>query len=139
MPAPTPQPPDIATIVELANKGDWPAAVRFCQALLKTDSCNAPAHYYYALVQHHSGAVAEAEQALKRAIYLDRNFALAHYQLGLVRKDAHDLARCRKSFRNALGALSNVPDNLAVSQCGQITALDLRELATHQLDLLGQT
>jgi chemotaxis protein methyltransferase CheR len=139
MPAPTPQQPDIATIVELANKGDWPTAVRFCQALLKTDSCNAPAHYYYALVQHYSGAVAEAEQALKRAIYLDRNFALAHYQLGLVRKDAHDLARCRKSFRNALGALSNVPDNLAVSPCGQITALDLRELATHQLDLLGQT
>jgi chemotaxis protein methyltransferase CheR len=137
---PAPSPPsvaDIATVAVLANKGDWPGALQTCRSILETNSCNAPAHYYYALVQQHSGAVVEAEQALKRTIYLDRDFALAHYQLGLLRKDAHDLARCRQSFRNALAALGKLPDDSTISPCGQITALDLRELATHQLDLLG--
>jgi chemotaxis protein methyltransferase CheR len=118
--------------------GDWTAAAHDCEAFLKVDSCNAPAHYYYALVQYYAGAAAAAEQALKRAIYLDGNFALAHYQLGLLRKDAQDQALCSRSFQNVLGALRDVPDEVPVSPCGAITALDLRELASRQLELLGR-
>jgi chemotaxis protein methyltransferase CheR len=129
---------DIGALADLANKGDWAAAAQYCRALLKAEACNPSVHYYHALIAQYSGLAAEAEQALKRAIYLDQGFALAHYQLGLVRKDAHDLARCRRSFHNALSALGNVPDEACVSPCGQITAFDLRDLAARQLVLLGQ-
>lgn len=134
--APAPQ-PDIAAIVAFADKADWPAAARTCEDLLAADNCNAPAHYYYALVQQYSGTAGAAEQALRRAIYLDGDFALAHYQLGLMRKDADDTAQCRRSFRNVLGALSRLPDDRPVDPCGQITARELRALATKQLELLA--
>jgi chemotaxis protein methyltransferase CheR len=130
--------PSIDTLVALANKGDWIAAARYCEALLAADSCNAPAQYYYALVQHYSGATDKAEQALRRALYLDRNFALAHYQLGLMRKDAGDTAQCGRSFRNVLGVLSDLPDDRPVSPCGRIAAHELRELAAQQLALLSR-
>lgn len=136
-PADAPQ-PSIETIIDLANKGDWVAAAHYCEAFLRADSCNAPAQYYYALVQQYSGAADAAEQALKRAIYLDSRFALAHYQLGLVRKDTHGAAVCIRSFQNVLDALHNLPDDDPVSPCGQITALNLRELATQQLEILAQ-
>jgi hypothetical protein len=55
-----------------------------------------------------------------------------------LRKEAHAVAQCRRSFRNVLSALQQLPDDRAVSPCGRITALDLRELASQQLQLLGQ-
>jgi chemotaxis protein methyltransferase CheR len=131
--------PSIETIVALANKGEWETAAHYCEAFLRSDTCNAAAHYYYALVLQYSGAAAAAEKALKRAIYLDRDFALAHYQLGLVRKDARAFPQCSRSFRNAINALRQLPDDHAVSPCGQVTAHDLRELATQQLQFLERS
>lgn len=128
---------DIATIVALANRGDWASAAHHCETMLAADACNAEANYFHALVLQSTGAHAAAEQALKRAIFLDRGFALAHYQLALARKEAHDIAACVKAFRNTLDALSQTPDAEVVSPCGQITALELRELAAQQLELLG--
>ncbi len=127
---------DLAAIVELANRGDWENASRQCREILAAEPFNAAAHYFHALVLLSTGATVEAEQALRRAIYLDRAFALAHYQLGLARKEAHDFAGGIKAFRNALDALGNTPDDQAISPCGQITALNLRELAIQQLELL---
>jgi chemotaxis protein methyltransferase CheR len=134
---PQQSPLDIKAIVELANRGDWETAARHCRAILAADSFNAPAHYYYALILQSMGAAAEAEQALRRAIYLDRGFALAHYQLGLARKDAHDPVGSGKAFRNTLDILSQTPDDRPISPCGQVTALHLRELASQQLELLN--
>ena len=133
-----PKPPatDLASIVEFANRGDWENASRHCQAILATDSFNAAAHYFYALVLQSSGAAAEGEQELRRAIYLDRGFALAHYQLGLMRKSARDQSGSIKAFRNALDALGRTPDDQSISPCGQITARHLKELAAQQLELL---
>jgi chemotaxis protein methyltransferase CheR len=127
----------LAAIVDLANRGDWQNASRQCQAILAAEPFNAAAHYFHALVLHSTGAIGEAEQALRRAIYLDRAFALAHYQLGLARKEVHDTAGGVRAFRNALDALGNTPDDRAISPCGQITALHLRELATQQLELMS--
>ena len=128
--------PDIAAIIEFANKGDWDKAARHCKEILSADVCNAVAHYYHGLILHYSGARTDAEQAWRRAIYLDREFALAHYQLGLVLKEAHDASGSAKAFHNAIAILKRLPDDRSVSPCDQITAIELRELATQQLEFL---
>lgn len=133
-----PRLPDIGAIIEFANRGDWENAAKHCREILRIDACNVAAHYYYGLVLHYTGAKAEAEQAWRRAVYLDRDFALAHYQLGLARKDAHDGLGSRRAFRNTIDALDGVPDDRPISPCDQITALDLRELANQQLELLAR-
>ena len=135
-PVRTPAGADIQAVVDLANSGDWHDAAERCAAILAADPFNAPAHYYYALVLQSTGAHGEAEKALRRAIYLDRGFALAHYQLGLARKDARDIDACVRALRNTLDALDGLPDQRPISPCGQITALDLRELALQQLEIL---
>jgi chemotaxis protein methyltransferase CheR len=131
-------PPTLDAIIALADRGEWDMAAHRCTELLRTDSCNAAAHYYDALVQLYAGRSAGAELALKRAVYLDPNFALAHYQLGLMHKEAHEVDRCAKSFANALSALGAVPDDAPASPCGRITARELQDLAALQLALLNR-
>lgn len=136
-PAEAPRLPDIRVIIDFANRGDWSNASHHCDEILRTDSCNVAAHYYRGLVLQYTGATAEAEEAWRRTVYLDRAFALAHYQIGLARKDAKDLAGSRKAFVNTIEALKGVPDERSVSPCDEVTANDLRELATQQLGFLA--
>jgi chemotaxis protein methyltransferase CheR len=133
----TVRPCGLTDIATLADRGEWQAAVQSCELLLRTDPCNAGAHYYHALVQHSRGATAAAELALKRAIYLDRDFALAHYQLAVLRKEGGALVQSRQSLCNVLDALESLPDERPISPCGRIIARDLRALAIRQLDALG--
>lgn len=126
----------LQAVIECADKGDWPTASRHCEALIARDCCNAPAHYYHALVKHNCGARAEAEAGLRRAIYIDRGFALAHFQLALLRKEMRDVDGCRRWLHNAIAALSGIPDESSVSPCGGVTARELRELACRQLHCL---
>lgn len=136
-PAPAQTAPDIATIISFANRGDWANAARHCEEVLTADACNAAAHYYHGLILQVTGAREEAERSWRRAVYLDRSFALAHYQIGLARKDARDVDGSRRAFSNTITVLSDTPDDRSVSPCDQITALDLRELAAQQLQLLA--
>jgi chemotaxis protein methyltransferase CheR len=133
------KPPEIGAIVALADRGEWADAGRRCEHLLRIDPCNVKAHYYYGLVLQSIGAPREAEQAWRRAIYLDRDFALAHYQLGLARKQADDVPGSIRAFRNTLDVLSGAPDDRQVSPCDHVTALDLRALAIRQLGALAAT
>ncbi len=128
----------IATLVELANRGEWTGAARCCRAMLDADPCNAAAYYYLGLVLYSTGAPVEAERAWRRAVYLDRDFALVHYQLGLARKDVEDVSGSCRAFSNALQALRDSPDDRPVSPCRQVTAGELREMTTRQLRLMAE-
>ena len=111
------------------------AAARICEELLAADNCNAPAHYYYALVQQYSGAASEAEQALRRAIDL---MAISRSRItsSACCEGCDDTSQCCRSFRNVLGVLGPLADDHPVDPCGGITARELRALATRQLELL---
>src|SRR3546814_5296099 len=75
--------PDAATVLtearRLANGGDWTSATGLCQQLIDLEPLDADAHYLLALILGHQGHEAAA-QSLRRAVYIDRGFALAHYQ-----------------------------------------------------------
>lgn len=133
-----PRPPslDIDEIIDSANRGDWARAAKKCAALLKRDTCNAQARYYHALVLHHTGHAREAERELKRALYADRDFALAHYQLGMFRKGAGDVRGSRRAFCNVMDLLDHAPADMPVSARGDVTADELRMLASQQLQSL---
>src|SRR3546814_4182430 len=100
--------PDAATVLtearRLANGGDWTSATGLCQQLIDLEPLDADAHYLLALILGHQGHEAAA-QSLRRAVYIDRGFALAHYQLGRLAVDAADAGPARRSLRNALTVL----------------------------------
>jgi chemotaxis protein methyltransferase CheR len=121
----------------LADSGNWEAATEVTRKLLETDALNGPAYFMLGLIQEHAGASEEARAAFRRAIYLDRGFALAHYHLGASLKGNREWEMARKAFRNVLQILDGSRGEEPVPHGDGITIGELCELARMHLDLVG--
>lgn len=120
-----------APIVEA--DGDWATAEARYRAEVASMPTSPLAHYFLALVLDHGErpAEVEAEHALRRALYLDRGFAMAHFHLGALLRRRGDLAGALKAFSNALRSLSGLEENMSVP-AAELSAAELRNV------LLGQ-
>jgi chemotaxis protein methyltransferase CheR len=133
---PPPAPVELSDIRLLADRGECEKALQAVRALLKTQNLNPAAHFYHALVLEQMGLHAETERSLRRAIYLDRDFVLAHYCLGLCLQKKRDTHRAIRSFQNVLTFLSQVDETQHFPYGNGITAADLRELTEMNLEVL---
>jgi chemotaxis protein methyltransferase CheR len=104
--------------------------------LLESDGLEPVVHFYYALILEQSGDLAEAEVSLRRALYLDRGFVLAHYHLGLFLQRKGDARQAVRSFENVLELLSRKGDAFRFADGDGMTAGGLRELTQMQLEVL---
>jgi chemotaxis protein methyltransferase CheR len=144
-PPPAPQPasselapPTLAAVTtelrDAADRGDLTAALAAGRRALEAYP-DAPAlHYYQGLVLHALGRLAEAEESLRRAVYLDSEFVMAHYQLGVTRLAQGRTALGRRSIKTAavLTGTKASDENLP---CGaSLTVADLRDLARLHLE-----
>jgi chemotaxis protein methyltransferase CheR len=126
----------LAAIRTLADRGAWDEAAACCEDALARDRLNATAHFYQGLVFEQTGRHVAAEQALRRAIYLDRGFTLAHYYLGLLlQKLGQDPAAIR-SFRNVLQLLTCAAPEHRFAEGDGITAVELNKLTRMHLEVL---
>ncbi len=69
------------------------------RAALRADPLLPAAHHRFALVAMELGHDAEAAEALRRAIYLDRDLVMAHLALGMLKQRSGDARGARRSFR----------------------------------------
>jgi chemotaxis protein methyltransferase CheR len=120
----------------MADRGEWKTAAGLCRKVIAEDSLNATAHFTLGLILEHAAAASEAEQSLRRAVYLDRSFSLAHYHLGICLQQGSP-AQARKSFENVLRLVDRRPDDEIVPHGDGITVAELRDLARMHLELLG--
>jgi chemotaxis protein methyltransferase CheR len=125
---------DLEGLRQLADRGDWQGAAEYGQALLSRDVLNPQIHFYQALIFENLGRAAEAQRWLRQAIYLDRNFALAHYQLGLALERERQTPAAARSFGNVLKVLASTPDDAIVTAGSGLTATGLKELARTHLE-----
>ncbi len=72
------------------------------------------AHYLRALLHQQSAAWQDAKAALRRALYADREFALAHYYMGELFYTEGNTELARRSWQNALQALRNCQEDTPV-------------------------
>ena len=128
--------PELTAVRLLANQGDVEAAARSCQLLLETQNLNPLVHFYYALVQEQMGLHAETERSLRRAIYLERNFVLAHYYLAVCLQKKGDRSGAARSFQNVLQLLARMDASETFAEGDGITVADLNELAEMNLNVL---
>ncbi len=133
-----PPAPSIEDARLLADSGNWEAATQVTRKLIETDALNSPAYFMLGLIQEHAGASEEARAAFRRAIYLDRGFALAHYHLGASFKGNREWEMARKAFRNVLQILDGSRSEEPVPHGDGITKGELCELARMHLDLVGK-
>jgi chemotaxis protein methyltransferase CheR len=83
------------------------------------------------------GRLRDCDQSLRRAIYLDRNFILPHYHLGLLGLRQGDRAKARRAMRNALTLLNDIDEGSVLAEADGLTAAQLKEMVTTHLDSLG--
>jgi chemotaxis protein methyltransferase CheR len=132
-----PSGPALDEVRLLADRGEWHRAGALARQLTSTDPLNAYAHFMLGLILEHADACQEADSALRRAVYLDRRFALAHYHLGICQQRNREAERARKSFRNVLQLLSSRPAEETVEFGDGMTVSELAELARMHVEVLG--
>jgi chemotaxis protein methyltransferase CheR len=141
-----PRPPDSPVAVapdpidelrRLADRGDWEKALACGSRLLALDGMNPVVHFYHALVLVSLSRTADAERSLRQAIYLDRNFLLAHYHLGITLAKGNQAGSAARSFRNVLRLAGSAADGQNLENGGGLTVAGLKAMAETHLRNLG--
>jgi chemotaxis protein methyltransferase CheR len=128
--------PTVEQVRDLADRGSWHAATALGRQLAAREPLNAAAHFTLGLILESTQSCAEAKEALRRAIYLDRSFALAHFHLATCLQANGEAAQARKSFWNAIRLLDERSPDERLEHADGLTAADLKEMARLHLDLL---
>ena len=112
----------------LANQGKLAEASALCEQAIAADKLDPGLHFLGATILQEQNRESEAIAALKRALYLDSNFALAHFALGNLLLRAGNAPAARKSFENALALLNACPPEDSVPESDGLTAGRFKEI-----------
>ncbi len=105
-----------------ANEGRLAEALMWCQKSISANKLNPATHYLLGLILQEQEAPREAIAALKRALFLDHQFVIAHFVLGnlLLQQTNHrEAGRC---FENALQLLRRYRPGEILPESDGITA-----------------
>jgi chemotaxis protein methyltransferase CheR len=88
-----------------ANQGELATALHWCERSIGADRVNPDGYYQMAVVLLEQGQPEEAMLALKRTLYLDQDFVLAHFTLGNLYRSQSRHKEAGKYFANTLSLL----------------------------------
>ena len=91
----------------LANCGKLPEALLCCEAILRQEGINLLIHFTMAMILLALEDVTAAEAALRKTLFLEREFVMGHYQLGLLLLRTNRRALGLKSLQNACAITQN--------------------------------
>ena len=120
---------------QLGDEGRWVEAAQACAPLLERDRLDPHVHFLYALILERMHDHGGAEQAFRRAIYLDRGFAVAHYHLALLLAKTERRESALHSLRNVQRLLAGLDANHQIAGTDGLTVGDLAQLAELQLSV----
>ncbi len=103
--------PQMHKATALANLGKLDAAAKICEHCIREFPTDKHAYLVQGLVQMEQGQRRKAEQALRKALFLDHGCVEAHYQLGMLLLHGAQRQAGLKSLENALRlAVKGDPD-----------------------------
>ncbi len=111
-----------------ANDGHLDLAEESCRQALAIDRLAPERHYLLALIQQERGDARGAAESLKRALYADPDFILAHVALAGLAMTEGRRAEARRCHRNALGLLNTLDPSDKVPEGDGLTAGRLIEI-----------
>jgi chemotaxis protein methyltransferase CheR len=112
----------------LANQGKLEEALCCCEEAISADKCNARLHYLLATILEEQKQLYKASVSLTKALYLDRNFVLAHFALANLSLRSGKTADARKHFNNVTEILSGCKKDDIIPESEGITAGRLAEI-----------
>lgn len=114
-------PRDVDTSAEAraaADRGELATALEACDRSLAANKLNPRLHFLRSCILQELGRTAEAEAALRRVLYIEPNFVMAHYALGLLLQERAPLLALRH-LREATRILgSRIPGEVAEESDG---------------------
>jgi chemotaxis protein methyltransferase CheR len=126
----------IERVRSLADQGDVEGALQLCLSLTSNEPLNAVLYFYSGLLFDQLARLIPAADALSRAIYLDREFVLAHYYLGIVQQKLANMPGATKSFRNVMQLLEGREQTASLPNADGLNVADLNELTSMHMETL---
>jgi len=111
-----------------ANQGELREARRWCERAIASDKLSPGLHYLRATILQEQGGTEEAVMSLKRALYLDPDFVLAHFAMGVLNSRRGKLKETEKHFKNVITLLRNRQQEEILPESDGITAGRLGEI-----------
>lgn len=111
-----------------ANQGKLDEAIAWCEKAIAADKLNPAHHYLLATIQQEHGQRDAAAQSLKRALYLDPDFVLAHFALGALCLSQGQRREAERHFDNALALLHAHSQDEILPESEGLTASRLGEI-----------
>jgi chemotaxis protein methyltransferase CheR len=128
----------VGWIRALANQGALEEAGRIAARALAAAGPTPELLYLHGVLLLQAGRVADAAAALRRALYLDRGFIVAHVTLADAQQREGGTDQARRSLRNASTLLAALPDDAVVRGSDGELAGRMRELVRVKLRLLSE-
>jgi chemotaxis protein methyltransferase CheR len=113
---------------EAADKGRLSEAVGLCEKAIDADKLNASLYYLKATILLETGKADEAAMCLRQAIYIDRDFILAHFALGHLMHQQERNNEAKKHFETACALLMHYGQEEILPESGGISAGRLMEI-----------
>lgn len=127
-PTETPGTPPPVAARAFANEGRLSDALASCDRWIESERANAAAHYLKAVVLLECGRSDEARGSLRRALYIEPTFVLAHFALGNLAASRELRAEADRHFTNALELLRRMSPDDVVPESEGLTAARLVEV-----------
>lgn len=117
-----------------ANMGRLEEASMWCESIKSTDTLNKAAYTLLATIRQEEARVEEAITNLKKAVYLDQDFIVAHFMLGkLLMARPGSEGQARRHFRTARALLDDRQDDELLPESDGLMAGRLREILDSML------
>ena len=113
---------DLCKARNLANEGRLADALAECERAISAHRLLAAGHYLRGVILQEKGAFAEARVALRRALFLDPNFVVAHFSLGNLLRLQGRGTEAARSFENARELLHRCAPDAELPESDGVTA-----------------
>jgi chemotaxis protein methyltransferase CheR len=110
------------------NQGKLDEASEWCVKAIAKDKLNPSIYYLHAIILEEQGKTDEAVISLKKTIYLDQKYVLAHFLLGNITIHKGKLKESDKHYENALSILQNYQQGDVLPESDGLTAGRLSEI-----------
>lgn len=111
-----------------ANLGKLDEALAKCESAIAADKLSPAYRYLFATILQELDRPDEAVKALGSALYLDRDFVLAHFLLGNIARGRSRLAEAETHFGRVLRLLDELPADAELPEADGLTAGRLFEI-----------
>lgn len=120
-----------------ADAGDYQRAHELTKDLIACDPLAAEAYYYDALINLVADDADAAETKLRRALYLNRGFALAHHRLAQILLSRARTEEAKRALRTAMELAKHMAPDALMPEGEGVTAGAFADAVAHQLRALG--